>query len=372
MYVGELHDFFYKPKDWIFQQPKFNQKIDNTYININGKIYRINELTGEMILCNTIPKTINFPKNTEKSKINNRLNSIKRNRNRNNSESYKENFLNIENSKTTSSKNTKFKDIFNQSPKSQNDTEIKNDKNNNTITLENNDLFQNKYIDKSNNKSINITPTNKNKSYYPKNKSLEPIIFSQINNLTSNTNVNANSIKFPKNKNLLKNEVGNKTVFYFNKKKYFKPTIAFGQKIMKSFSLEDKIKQNNKNKSKNKNILYFIHRQHNNNLTKEGRINDKIYDREKGDNIIFKTYRDQIFKEKIENRLKKKYQFYEDKKGKKLKVPLISHYNYDFYRGYSFSDNKRVPIHHKLFFKYVIKDKIKQIEEKMNELNYIK
>ena len=56
MYVGTVYDFFYKPKNWIFQQPKFNQKQDNTYINVNGRIFRVNELTGEMTLCSTIPK----------------------------------------------------------------------------------------------------------------------------------------------------------------------------------------------------------------------------------------------------------------------------------------------------------------------------
>ena len=333
MYVGELHDFFYKPKNWIFQQPKFNQKIDSTYINSNGKLFKINELTGEMTLCNIIPKKPKIQKNSK--------NSLKKNIN------------NIENSKTISSRNPHFKDLFNEFP---NYNEIKNENNNNNnINLERNNLIINKYIDKNNNKTINITPTNKNKTFYPKNKSLEPILFSKRINYSPDAN------------NIKNNEINDKskTILYFNKtnKKFIKPTIAFGQKIIKSISLDKKLKQKRINKSYNNNLLYLIHKQHNNNLNKEGRINDKIYDKKKGDNIIFNNFRDQIFKEKIINGLKKKYNFYEDKTSKDLKVPQISHLNYNFYRGYSLSDNKRLPIHQKLFFQYIYKDRLRQKEE---------
>ena len=332
MYVGELHDFFYKPKSWIFQQPKFNQKIDSTFINSNGKIFKINELTGEMTLCNIIPKKPKIPKNSK--------NSLKKNR------------LNIDNSKTVSSGNQQFKELFSELS---NNIENKNNKNN-SINLENKNLIINNYIEKNNNKSINITPTNNNKTFFSKNKTLNPILLSKKNNYSPNIN------------NIKNKEINNKnkTILYYNKtnKKYIKPTIAFGQKIIKSISFnKKKIEYKNFNKSYNKNLLYLIHKQHNNNLNKEGRINDKIYDKKISDNIIFKNFRDQIFKEKIINGLKKKYNFYEDKNNKELKIPQISHYNYNFYRGYSFSDNKRLPIHHKLFFQYIYKDRLKQKEE---------
>ncbi len=118
---------------------------------------------------------------------------------------------------------------------------------------------------------------------------------------------------------------------------------------------------------KNGNLLFLMDRQHNNNIKGEGRINEKIYEKTNNDNIIFKTFKDQIFKDKIVNGLKKKYQFYEDKNDTELKVPLITYQNFNFYRGYSFSDKNRKPIHQKLFFQYINKHKLKEKEDLENE-----
>ena len=74
----------------------------------------------------------------------------------------------------------------------------------------------------------------------------------------------------------------------------------------------------------------------------------------------------------IVNGLKKKYKFYEDKSNaedREIKITSINHQNFDFYRGYLFSDKKRVPIHHKLFFKYINKSKLKEKDDlKKNKL----
>ena len=367
MYVGTVYDFFYKPKNWIFQQPKFDQKQDKAYINLNGRVYRINELNGEMILCNTVPKKINFPKSEKpkKIKLKNKLNinSITKEKDKDD-ENYNNNCMNSENIKSISARDTKFKDFLLKSPAL---TDIKSDKNKNTITSDNNSTLQNENLGKNqtNNNIKYIIPKNNNniiKYNHFNNKSNEQIINS--NNLATNLNSLKNSIF----QNSIKNDklFGNKTILYFNKtnKKYFKPKIAFGQKILKSLSVNDKKVHNKKNKA---NLLYLIHKQHNNNITGEGRINEKIYDKENGDNLIFKAYKDQIFKEKIEIGLKKKYKFFEDNNGD-LKVPLITHQNFCFYRGYSFSDNRRTPIDHKLFFNYIKKDKLKEQKESENKI----
>lgn len=112
-------------------------------------------------------------------------------------------------------------------------------------------------------------------------------------------------------------------------------------------------------------------RQHHNNISGEGKRNDKIYYKEKDDNVIIKNFRDQLFKDKIINDLKKKYQFFNDKNSKEIKVPNINYQNYCFYKGYIFSDNKREPIHHKLFYEYLNKDKLKEKEEFEKEFNEI-
>ena len=354
MYVGTVYDFFYKPKNWIFQQPKFNQKEEKTYININGRIFRVNELTGEMTLCSIIPKQINFPKSSEKSnniKIKNKLsnNSI--------NNKIKDSFLNTENIKSISARDTKLKGLLEAS----NNFDIKNEKNKKTATLENNSTDQNNYLN-----NISLNKNNKIKKLF-NNKSLDPNHYSN----TYNISTNSNSLKFSqiqnsfiKKENLIFN--GNKTILYFNKtnKKYFKPHIAFGQKVLKSLYFGNNKKQHsNTNIKKKKNLLYLMYKQHKNNITGEGRINEKIYDKEKEDNLIFKTYKDQIFKDKIVSGLKKKYHFYVKDKDFGIKVPIITYKNNDFYRGYSFSDNKRQTIHHKLFFQNIKRNKKKEKEE---------
>lgn len=363
MYVGTVYDFFYKPKDWIFQQPKFSQKQDKTYININGRIFRVNELTGEMTLCGTIPKKINFPKSSEKPnkiKIKNKLSINSINKILDNNENFKNTYLNTENIKSISARDSKLKGFLQTSK----NFDINNENNKKTITLENTSTDKNNYLK-------NIIPNNNKLKKLSTNKSLEPYQYSNIYNISTNSN----SLKFSQIQNsFIKKEnlnfKGNKTILYFNKtnKKYLKPDIAFGQKVLKSLSLGNNKKQNsNSNIKKKKNLLYLMYKQHKNNIKGDGRINEKIYDKQIEDNLIFKTYKDQIFKDKIVNGLKKKYHFYIKDNDLGIKVPLLTYKNNDFYRGYSFSDNKRVPIHHKLFFEYIKRDKNKEKEEFENE-----
>ena len=362
MYVGPLNDFFYKPKTWIFQQPKFNKKEDNTQINMNGKLFKINDLTGEMILCNTIKKQINFPNKLEKpKKLKLKSNKIRHNNSKkfaSYNENYKDSSYNREFPNCISEKNIKVKEYSYKSPSN---IINKDENNNNTITTENDNSLNKKYLRTNyKNNYTNITPSN-NKDSSSNNKSIEQTLFSNINSLSTNTR----SIKILKKCNLYKNEKedGFSTLPYFTQKskKILKPPIAFGQYNFKPLSLGKKKKKNNSPKYIN--YLYLMHQQHKNNITGEGKINDKIYDRKNGENAIFKSFKDQILKERVVNRLKKQYHFFEEKNEGKLKVPKINHQNYDFYRGYIFSDNTRMPIYQKLFFSYIKKDKLKEKEE---------
>ncbi len=343
MYVGPIYDFFYKPKEWLLQQPKFEQKNKN-YININGRIFKFNELTGEMVLCNKIPKQINFPKDSNKLKKHKSKKKLHFNVNNHGNHSNK--FLTKNN--ILSPNKTNYKELSSKTHNS-NEKESKLDNNKKFLTTS----YNNK---KKFTEPIRI---NNNKNVF-NNKSVETNIYSKIFNIS---NSNTNSLKVIKQYNSIQNESNkeSKTILYFNKKnrKYLKPSIAFGHKILKPLSTEKndikKIKSKKQFKNiNNQNILYLMYMQHNNNLTGEGTMNDKIYENNNDDNFIFKSFRDQIFKERIANNLKKKYNFYEDENEAGLKVPHLTHKNFNFYRGYSFSDKRaRVPIHQKLFFQYL-------------------
>jgi hypothetical protein len=350
MYVGPLYDFFYKPKEWILQQPKFDYKNDN-FMNINGKIYKYNALTGEMILSSTIPKQTNFRKDSNK---------LKKYKSKKNINIYSNKFLTKNN--ILSHNNSNNNEQSNQSP-------ISIDKESN---LDNSNKYL-KTIENENNNKHRIPSKINNIKYLSKSKTIDKSIYSKTFN---STNSYMNSLKITKKYNSIMNEnnIQNKTNAYFNKKtrKYYKPSIAFGHKILKPLSTENNIgnnKKKNENKFKNtnyQNTLYLMYRQHSNNITGEGTTNDKIYEKNNDDNIIFKEYRDQIFKERITNNLKKKYNFYVDDNNNEteLKVPHITHKNFYFYRGYSFSDKrKKIPIHQKLFFKYINKYKSKEKKE---------
>lgn len=75
MYVGTLIDFFYKPKKLVETLPKHKNKRGYMYLNINNRIFRINNLTGEINLI------VNNKKNNLITNINNKNKIISRNHN---------------------------------------------------------------------------------------------------------------------------------------------------------------------------------------------------------------------------------------------------------------------------------------------------
>ena len=353
MYVGPIYDFFYKPKEWLLQQPKFDQKNSN-YININGRIFKFNQLTGEMVLCNKIPKEINTLKDS--NKLQKRKSNTSVHFNINNHENQSNKFF------------TKNNKLF---PNNTNNKEL-SDQTHNSIDKESKLDNNNKFLktSHSNKKKLRQPTRINNIKHLSNDKSKELNIYSKTLDVS---NSNTNSIKEIRQYNSILNESNKKkkTIPYYIKKarKNFKPIIAFGHKISKPLLTENNI-VNYKNKSKifkkknYQNTLYLMFRQHNNNITGEGTTNDKIYEKNYDDNIVFKAFRDQIYKERIANSLKKKYNFYEDDNEPELKVPHIPHKNFNFYRGYSFSDKRnRVPIHQKLFFKYINKNRPKEKDD---------
>jgi hypothetical protein len=299
MYAGTVSNFFYKPKDWITKQPLFVQKDKNiTFLNMSGKVLKFNDTNGETVLNEEDQKdhkpililnkynklnTINRPDfyRIKRNIINQKYsNFIPKN----------DNHLSLSERKYLSQENAPNKELFN-------DIYLNNMDNNNSIQNE-----YSKTID--NNRFRDYMESNDFKSS-PKVNSFDSLIYSNLFNLSTNSN----TLKASKEQEILKkdNDRYCKTILYFNKtnKKYFKPHIAFGQKVVKSLSFGNNKKQHsNSITKKKKNLLYLMYKQHKNNINGDGRINEKIYDKENDDNLIFKTYKDQIFKEKIVNGLK--------------------------------------------------------------------
>ncbi len=106
-------------------------------------------------------------------------------------------------------------------------------------------------------------------------------------------------------------------------------------------------------KNNEKNSFMTIYKQHMNNMLSEGK-NDKIYFPTKEDNIIMKSFREQILKEKVNKELSNKFKFFLSNNNIVSKVPNLSPINFEFYSGYSISDNNR---ERNIFFRNIYKRK---------------
>jgi len=364
MYAGTVSNFFYKPKDWIIQQPLFVEKDKNiTFLNISGKVLKFNDTNGRTSLKEEGQKDYKPALILNKY---NKLNTINRpnfyrikrniiNQNYTNFISKNDFQISLSERKYMSQENGPHKDIYN-------DIYLNN--------MENNHSIQNEYSKTIDNNRFRDYMESNDFKNSPKVNSFDSLIYSNLYNLSTNSN----SIKVSKEQDILKkdNDKYCKTILYFNKtnKKYFKPFIAFGHKIPRTLMIKNNKKVINTKQDFSKNKLFLLDRQHHNNMLSNGDINDKIYDNVNDNNIIIKTFKDQILKDKIKNKFQKEFHFYDSKKSKGLKMPIITYKNYEFYKGYSFSNNKRKePIHHKLFFSYINKQKKKEKEEVENYLN---
>ena len=319
MYVGALSDFFYKPKNFISNIPKYKQRHDIIYLNIHNKIFRINNITWTINLLN---KPDVHSLTIKKGKI-------------------------INNQKPINFRNKKIRD------------------NNIYFTMNKTANIKSKGINDYTNKALtnrDIKLTNLKKNYKKKIKKLSTL---ELNDsYKTSFNIKPQKIKSIK----IVEETFKKNILpyhYKSQKKNKKSSkIAFGQKIY----FETIPNKNNPNPhpnfSQKKNSFLTIYKQHFNNLSNVGN-NDRIYFENKDDDAIIKALKKQILKEKVENDLKNKFRFYLSEKNNSLKIPNLSPKNFEFYNGYSISDRKRANnTYHKLFFKYVNKHKYEENKEK--------
>ena len=314
MYIGALSDFFYKPKDFLINLPKFKQRQEFSYLNINNRIFRINNITGSITLLNN-PKYGHLTKNDKSYK--NKAEYKSRNSG-----------MNFTMSNTSKTKETKITDYSNRTM--------------DNTTIKNNELK----------KIIN--------NHRTKIKKI-PIL-----DLINTTKIK--SIKY------VERAFKNQIFPYYNKtpKKLKKPEIIFGHKINNETIPNKKrinhLITNDKNDKNEKNSFLTIYRQHYNNINNEGN-NNKIYFEEKNDNLMMKAFKNQILKERVVKDLKKKYQFYDNKKSVAIQIPNLSPKNFEFYNGYTISGIKKGSNnYHKLFFRYLNKHKHEESNENQKKL----
>ena len=318
MYVGALSDFFYKPKDFLLNIPKYKQRQEFTYLNVSNRIFRINNITGNIKLIRNY-KNYNLTK-TKKIK----LNKFRYNKSRNNDNVY----FTMNNTSRT------------------NETGI------------------NGYVNKTLNNTISKENKIKNSKKTFKKRIKKISELDLINAYKTSTFIRAPKVKSIK----YVEETFKKNIFpYYTKspKKYKKPNIIFGKKL-NCESIPNK-RNPNKKLLEQKNTFLTIYKQHYNNIANDGN-NDRIYFENKNDNLIMKAFKEQILKEKVEKELKSKFKFYIGGKDHSLKIPNLSPKNFEFYDRYSISDTKREGNnYHKLFFKYVNKNKFEESQEKSTQ-----
>ena len=313
MYIGTLSDFFYKPKDFLLNLPKYKQREEITYLNMNNRIFKINNITGNITLI-TNPKYKNLTINDKSLKEKPDYKS----RNSNN--------INYTISNTSKTKETKFNDYSNR-------------------TLDNTSIKTNQIK-----KQKNLLKTKIKKI--------------QILNLI-NASKTSYKINIPKIKSIKYVEENfKKQIFpYYNRtpKKIIKPKIIFGQKLINE-TIPNK-KKINKLITNDKNEFLTIYRQHYNNINNDSN-NYRIYFVDNNDNYIMRSFKEQILKEKLMKELKNQFKFYENKKNEAIQIGNLDPKNFKFFNGYSLANNsKERNNYQKSFFRYVNKHKFEEKNE---------
>ena len=389
MYFGNVSNFFYKNKAWLLKQPKFSigANKNNNIMKIGKNYYSLDTVTGKLKLI--IPK-FNSPKkilsvveknnsnfsenkNEKKENLPEIFNYIKSENNedkrdRCNSDikskmsiSYSLKNKNIdlnnnstfENIETNISKNENFKDLILRN-NTENSLDRKDRIRNSSFKIKNISKLNNNYLSKIENE------INRYKLKIQKYKKLEN------NKNKDNKILSKKSIKRLLEKRQDKAEEMNSnitTTNYSNIKSNNKSNInSFS---VNKIDIKD-YKDNKDNKINRINIQCLDIGQtmaidlNKNDFEKKLFPDDFSLRIKKGDSSYLKTIKEQVFKDRIINNLKKHYQFYEDSKNKRefLKIPKINLKN-----NVILIKNEIFPpkesLSHKLYFHYVNKQRQK-------------
>ena len=393
MYIGNLSNFFYKDKNWLSKQPKFSfdsNKINNI-LKINKKYFTFDTITGKLKLINSNKISLQTFKENNKKKNNVLFPEIKNNKlnNRNKKNSYN-NSINTETNYGNNSSINKFISL----QYNINDEKNKlNDNINNTYNFSQSIKSENNLLNKSFSKSkeqnnnikvfkINVGSKifqNKDREESPfkikiKNKKNLSISVIHRNDLIKS------KMKFEKNKN--RHEKKNFENKFFSKRN-LKKFIEKRQKNIDEIktNITNIISENNSNNNINintslNNIInnsYCNNRYNLNKIYKKKKYNNNKYDLLKqifpnykslkinnDDSWYLKSIKNQMFKDKINNDLRKQYQFYEDLDNKRIfyDIPKLNVKKTIILSRHEIFPAKEL-LHHKIYFDYVNKQRKK-------------
>ena len=358
MYIGNLSNFFYKDKNWLYKQPKFSMDSNKNHniIKIGKNYYTSDNLTGKLklIKSNDISKINNEEKNEKENKdffpetlINNQKKKNNSSYTYNNTE---RNYENNSNNKILSL----YSKIIDNKNKSKN--YINTTYNYSTTNKTEDNLLNNSNI----NKEENILSDEKEKKLF-KVKTNE-IIFK--NNIIKSRF--KSRIKCKKNNT---QEKGKKDYNRLLSKRNLKKIIEKRQKSIEE--LKTTITTNN---NSNNNININIGKPTNNHKNNKNKVtindmkqfnfskaffpNDKSLRIQNDDSWYLKTIKNQLFKDRITNHLKKQYQFYEDSTNKRedLGIPKMNYKKTILLNKNVIFPAKEL-IYHKIYFEYVNKQK---------------
>ena len=398
MYIGNLSNFFYKDKEWLYKQPKFSveeNKLNNIF-KIGKEYYTLNSKTGKFQLI----KTANLTENNKSSNFADDINS------------------NI-------SKKSKIPIIFSNELIKNRDLNSNYYENNSIINVRNNSFNDekisliNKTFEEKNkiNDNINIISQFKDERNllinnkikpkehfsYDKNTTLtHPIRINNTENILINDNQLKESLQKNNKTNINHNNIIIKKskVIYHKKNKELEDNKIIQNKLLSKRNLkkliekrqksncETKINTTNSNTNystnninANKSLTNNNNNSFNNNKSIIKKVDVKkrsIYDIGKldlvqrmfpnynslkinnDDSWYLKTIKNQLFKEKMYSNLRKQYQFYEDLNNKKddLKMPKIN-----VKKSILLCKREIFParelLAHKLYFDYIKKQKQK-------------
>ena len=382
MYVGNLSNFFFKEKSWLSKQPKFS--IDSNKVNINNilkiknQYYTFDTMTGKLkkINSNKIShKTFKENYKEEKNGFPEIKNNIQSNRNKN--PFYNSN-INIDTNFVNNSSINKFISLYH----NKNDVKHKSknylDNTNNfykSIKSENNFLNNSFSNSKEQDNNIKVFKNNDNNSNIYPNKKRESS-FKIINKNKKNL-----SISIIHRNDIIKSKLKLEKYKRDEEKKNIENKILSKRKINKFIEKRqksiDEIKTNltstnnsNKNININTSLTNNINNSYCNNIYKS---NNNRYDLLKelfpnygslkinnDDSWYLKSIKNQLFKDKINYDLRKRYQFYEDLDNKRIifDIPKLNIKKTFILCKHEIFPAKE-PLHHKIYFDYVNKQRKK-------------
>lgn len=362
MYIGNVSNFFYQDKEWLTRQPKFSIGANNknNILKIGKKYYNITEE-------NKKDNKDNLPELTNNSKINQNKFSFFNEvpvelNNRNKSSDNQQKILiyyNTSNGKNKSNENINKKFLLNNSKFDKKDDE--------KINLNNTD---DSIIGKNNTRNTSSIKLNNNSQ---NNKS---IIYKIKNDIIKS------KLKFQ----IKKNEEKNKILSKRNLKKLLERKKKSNEELKtnitntnysnndiqnnKSVSLSNNNNYNNRTNIKNLKLKKLsIFDGGDESFAKCLFPNDKSLGIKQEDSWYLKTIKNQLYKDRIFENLKKQYQFYEDSENKRevFKIPKLNIKNTIKLSRYDIFPPNEL-LYHKIFFDNIKRQRI--AEPKTCETEY--